>query len=126
MRSNAGKPAARNRGNNLNLNQSWHRAAFLFRQQVGGGNTRASIGLLAIGGGWASHVSFHKRQTGAASACRAMGALRTTRHISQTNRSDFLQLLRVAPDVDEPLLSNVAAGQRKLHARIKLTVGRNV
>jgi hypothetical protein len=39
-----------------------------------------------------------------------MRALRTTRQIFQANRSDFFQLLGMAPDVDEALLPHVAAG----------------
>src|SRR5580704_6281199 len=55
-----------------------------------------------------------------------MRALRATRQVSEPNRTDFLQLLGVAPDVDKPLLPHVTAGQRELHARIKFTVRRNV
>ncbi|MGB0031488.1 MAG: hypothetical protein WBP77_09900 [Candidatus Sulfotelmatobacter sp.] len=47
------------------------------------------------------------------------------RSFRQIDRTSF-QLLGMAPDIDEPLLPHVATGQGKLHARIKLAVGRNV
>jgi len=48
-----------------------------------------------------------------------MRALRATRQILQADRSDFFQLLGMAPDIDEPLLPHVATGQGKLHAKDK-------
>ena len=35
-------------------------------------------------------------------------------------------MLRVAPDIDEALLPDIAARKRKLHARIELAIRRNV
>ena len=45
-----------------------------------------------------------------------MRALRATRQITEPNRADFLQLTRIAPDIEKGLQSHIAAGERELHA----------
>ena len=55
-----------------------------------------------------------------------MRALRATRQITEPNRADFLQLTRIAPDVEKGLQSHIAAGERELHAGKNIAVWRNV
>ena len=50
----------------------------------------------------------------------------THEQVAGGGRAYFLQLRRVLPDVQKPLLPHIAAGQRKLHARIDVSIRRDV
>ena len=55
-----------------------------------------------------------------------MRALGARRHVAQRDGPNFLELRRIAPDVHKLRLPHVAAGQRKLHAGINVSVGRDI
>src|SRR5262249_18643190 len=55
-----------------------------------------------------------------------MRALRATRQVFYTDRTHFIQLIRIPPDIDKTLLAYVAAWKRELHARIDVAIGRNI
>jgi len=65
-------------------------------------------------------------QAGATGACSHVSASRTGGKIPGANRADFVQLGRMAPDVEEFLPPHIAAGKRKLHTGKHVAVGRNV
>src|ERR1700722_2482070 len=126
-----GKPATSHARYDLNLHQAWRRNfififIFLLRQQIHRRNAGTSKGFLTVLGGGSAHVSLHECQPWASATSHAMGALRTTREIAQADGTNFFQLRRVTPDVDEALLPHITARQGKLHARVKFSVGRNV
>jgi hypothetical protein len=49
-----------------------------------------------------------------------------SRQVLQTDRADFLHLIRMPPDVDKALSPNVSGRKGKLHAREDFAIGRNV
>ena len=86
------------------------------------GNPGARVGFFAVLVRWSAHVSFEVSQPRATRAGCAMRALGARGHVPQRDGTDFLELRRIAPDVDKPGAPHVAAGQRKLDAGIDISV----
>ena len=74
--------------------------------------------FFAVGGRWAAHAAFHEGQPGAAGAGTEVRARITSGEVFGADGAHFAELRRVFPDVREGLLAKIAAGQRKLHARV--------
>jgi hypothetical protein len=47
-------------------------------------------------------------------------------HVTQLDRTDFIELGGIAPDIHELHSPHIAAGERKLHAGVNVSVRRNI
>src|SRR5437667_6404046 len=106
----------------LDLNQACSPRIPPRTEHVGRWNASALERFVTIRDGRTTHVSFHVRQPGAASTGRHMAAARTDRQVFRPDGADFCKLWRIAPDINELLPPHVSARQRKLNARIHVSI----
>src|SRR5271155_684291 len=95
-------------------------------EHIGARNTGCCERFFAISGGRTAHVAFHVSQARASAASANVRTGRANRQVAGSDRSNLRELRGGFPDVDELLLADIAARQRKLHAWIDVAVGRDV
>src|SRR3954463_15431472 len=82
--------------------------------------------LLAVRRRRAAHVAFHVCQPRAARAAANVSTAGAGRKIFQPDGTHFVHLWRIVPDSKKFFLTQVAGGQRELHAREHICVRRDV
>ena len=95
-------------------------------EHVGGGDSGADEGFLAVGGTGAKHAAFHPGEAGAAGATAEMRAGIAGGEMFAADGADFVELRRIFPDVGEMLFADVAAGERELDAGVDVTPRRDI
>lgn len=93
---------------------------------VGRDDARPGEGLFAVQGRRAAHVAFHEGQAGTPRAGNEVRTRRAHRQVTPANGAHLVHLPRVPPDLEKRLSADVAGGQRELHARVDISVRRNV
>ena len=93
---------------------------------IGGWYPRPGEGLFAILSGRTAHVSFQVGQAGTTGAGADVIASRAHWQIARSDRTYLVELVGMAPDVDELLSAHVTAWQRKLDAGKQVAIRRDV
>src|SRR5277367_6523475 len=108
------------------LNQAKRCRISFFEMHIGGWYPCSREGLFAVLSGGAAHVSFQVGQAGTTGAGADVIASRAHWQIARSDRTYLVELVGMAPDVDELLSAHIAAGQRKLDAGKQVSIWRDV